>query len=169
MTKIHLRVGQADETSLGLKGLVRLLIKINDNHFEHLSIVCQNLKQPLLFGMDFAQFYKIGIDWDHKGTSYLWYKGRKLTSAWHSSAMPQCVTGITNCVTNMDTMSNGLGTRLVTTMIVTIPPQHIAIIPIAPSSHSLSSSNITTGLIELIKIHYCIYRTAIHVCYRYFA
>ena len=31
------------------KGLVRLLIKINDNHFEHMFIVCQNLKQPLLF------------------------------------------------------------------------------------------------------------------------
>ena len=49
MTKKHLRVGQADVTSLHPKGLVRLLIKINDNHFEYLFIVCQNLKQPLLF------------------------------------------------------------------------------------------------------------------------
>ena len=65
MTKKHLRVSQADRTSLGPKGLIRLLIEINNNHFEHLFIVCQNLKQPLLFGMDFAQCYKIGIDWDH--------------------------------------------------------------------------------------------------------
>ena len=43
MTKKDLRVGQADGTSLGPKGLVRLLIEIiNDNHFEHLFIVCQN-------------------------------------------------------------------------------------------------------------------------------
>ena len=39
MTKKHLRVGQADGISLGPKGLVRLLTKINDNHFEHLFIV----------------------------------------------------------------------------------------------------------------------------------
>ena len=96
MIKKHLKVGQPDGTSLGPKGLVRLLIEINNNYFEHLFIICQNLKPPLLFGMDFAQCYKIGINWDHTGVSYFWYKGRKLMSAWHYSAMPQCVTGITN-------------------------------------------------------------------------
>ena len=106
MMKIHLRVGQADGTSLGPRGLVRLLIKIIDNHFEHLFIVCQNLKQPLLLRIDFAQHYKIGIDWDHTGASYLWYKGRQLMSAWHSSAMSQCVTGITNHISDMDTKTD---------------------------------------------------------------
>ena len=48
MIEKHLRVGQSDGTSLGLKGLVNLLIEINNNHFENLFIVCQNLKQPLL-------------------------------------------------------------------------------------------------------------------------
>ena len=47
ITKKHLKVGQADGRSLGPKCLVRLLIKINSNHFGHLFIVCQNLKQPL--------------------------------------------------------------------------------------------------------------------------
>ena len=55
MLEKNLRVGQADGTCLGLKGLVKPLIEINDNHFEHLFIVHQHLKQPLLFGMDFAQ------------------------------------------------------------------------------------------------------------------
>ena len=61
-------------------------------HFEHFFIVCQNLKQPLLFGIGFCptQCYKIGINWDHTGALYMWYKGRKLTSAWQSSAMSQC-------------------------------------------------------------------------------
>ena len=86
---------------------------------------------------------------DHAGVSYLWYKGRKLTSAWHSSAMPQCVTGITNHITDMDTASNRLGTRLVTTMTLTIPPHHVAVIPVAPSSHPLCSTDITTELIEV--------------------
>ena len=151
MTKKHLKVGQADGTSLGPKGLVRLLIEINDNYFEHLVIVCQNLKQPVLFGMDFSQCYKIGIDWNHKGASYLWYKGRKLMSAWNTSAMPQCVTGITNHITDLNTASSRLGTRLVTTMTMTIPPHHMAVIPATPSSHSLCSTNITTGLIEVIE------------------
>ena len=86
--------------------------------------------------MDFVPCYKIGINWDHTGTSYLWYKGRKLTSAWHNSAMPQCVTGITNHITDMDTVSNRLGTRLVTTMTVTIPPHHMAVILVTPSSQN---------------------------------
>ena len=51
----------------------------------------------------------------------------------------------------MDTASNRLGTRLVTTMTVTIPPHHVAVIPDTPSSHSLCSNNITTRLIDVIK------------------
>ena len=51
----------------------------------------------------------------------------------------------------MDTASNRLGTRLVTTMTVTIPLHHMAIIFVAPSSHSLCSTDITTELIDLIE------------------
>ena len=90
MTKKHLRVGQADGTRLGPKGLVRLLIKINDNHFEHLFIVCQNLKQPLLFRMDFAQCYKIGISWVHTGASYLWYMGKNYVSLAQQCYVSMC-------------------------------------------------------------------------------
>ena len=89
MIEKHLKVDQTDGTCLGPKGLVKLLIEININHFKHLFFVCQNLKQPLLFGMDFAQCYKIGIDWDHTGASYLQNKERKLMSSSHNSAMPQ--------------------------------------------------------------------------------
>ena len=55
MVDKNVRVGQAGGTSLGLKSLVKLLIEINNNHFEHLFIVCQHLNQPLLIGMDFVQ------------------------------------------------------------------------------------------------------------------
>ena len=101
--------------------------------------------------MDFAQLYKIGINLDHTRASYIRYKGRKLMSAWYSSAMPQCVTGITNHITGVDTTSNKLGTRLVTTTTVTIYPHHVAVIPVACPSHSLCSNNITAGLIEVIE------------------
>ena len=72
-------------------------------------------------------------------------------SACHSSVMPKCVTGITNHITNMDNASNRMGTRLVTTMTMTIPPHNVDVISVTPSSHSLHSTNITTGLIEVIK------------------
>ena len=65
--------------------------------------------------------------------------------------MSQCVTGTINHITDMDTASNRLGARLVTTMPITIPQHHMAVIPGASSSHSLHSISITTGLIEVIE------------------
>ena len=56
-----------------------------------------------------------------------------------------------NHITDMETTSNRLGTRLVTTMTMTIAPHHMAIISVAPPSHSLCSNNITTRLIEVIE------------------
>ena len=81
-------------------------------------IVCQNLKQPLLFGMDFAQNYIIGIDWDHNGASYLRYKGRKLISAWTNGSIsdPDHVTGEILYIIDMsmDSITNDPGIRVKT-------------------------------------------------------
>ena len=74
-----------------------------------------------------------------------------MTSAWHNGATPQCVTRITNHITDMDTMPNRLRTRLVTSLTVTIPPHHMAVIPVTPSFHPICSINITTELIEVIE------------------
>ena len=41
MIEKHLRVSQADGTILGTKGLVKLLIEINNNDFKHLFTVCE--------------------------------------------------------------------------------------------------------------------------------
>ena len=78
---MQLRVGQMDSTSLCPKGAVKVILEINNKQFKHIFIVCQNLKQPLQFGMDFAQNYRLGIDWD------LRYKGRKLISAWPNGSI----------------------------------------------------------------------------------
>ena len=72
-------------------------------------------------------------------------------SALDNSATPQCVTRITNHITDMDIMPNRLGTKLLTTMTMTIPPQHMAVILVTPSSHSICSMIITTELIEVIE------------------
>ena len=83
--------------------------------------------------------------------------------------MPQCVAGITNHITDMDAVSNRLGTRLMTTMTMMIPSHHMAVIPFTLSSHSLCSTNITTGLIEVIENPIIVYQAVILVCYRHLA
>ena len=69
-------------------GIVMVNLEINNKQFEHTFIVCQNLQQPLLFGMDSPRNYRIGIDRDHDGVSYLRHQGRKLIAAWPSSPIP---------------------------------------------------------------------------------
>ena len=68
MVEMQLQVEQADGMSLHPIGIVMVNLEINDRHT---FIMCQNLQQPLLFDMDFAQNYRIGIDWDHNSVSYL--------------------------------------------------------------------------------------------------
>ena len=65
--------------------------------------------------------------------------------------MSLCVSRLTIHDNNMNATPNTLGTRLVTITTMTIPPHHMAIIPIAPSSQSTCSTNITTELIKVIE------------------
>ena len=62
MLEMQLWVGQTDGMSLCPKVIVKVILESNDKQFEHTFILCQNPKQPLLFGMDFTQNYRIGID-----------------------------------------------------------------------------------------------------------
>ena len=77
MEEMQLWVGQPDGMSLCPKGIVTVNLEINDKQFEHTFTVCQNLQQPLLFGMDFAPIYRIDIDWDDNGVPYLRHQGKK--------------------------------------------------------------------------------------------
>ena len=65
--------------------IVMVNLEISDRQFEHTIIKFQNFQQSLLFGMDFTQNYRIGIDWDHNGVLYLRHQGRKFISAWPKS------------------------------------------------------------------------------------
>ena len=83
--------------------------------------------------------------------------------------MPEYVTGITNHITDMDTASNRLGTRLVTTTTMTISPHHVTVIPVTPSSHSLQSPNIHHRTECSDKKSIIVYQAATLVCYGHFA
>ena len=71
MVEMQLQVAQANGMGLHPIRIVMVKVEIQDKQFEHTFILCQNLQQPLLFGMNFTQNYRIGIDWDHNGVSYL--------------------------------------------------------------------------------------------------
>ena len=142
-----------DGTSVCSKGIAKVTLKINDKQFEHSFIVCQNLKQPLLFGMDFTQNYRIGIDWDHNGVLYLRHRGRKLISEWSNGSIsnPNCMIRETFHVIGMSValVSNDLGIRLKTPTVVTIPPHNITMIPLEPPFRALQCKIINTELLEV--------------------
>ena len=152
MVEMQLQVGHVDGTSLCPKGVVKVMLEINTKQFEHMFIMCQNLKQPLLFCMNFAENYRIGIDWDHNGVSHLRYKGRKLISAWPNGSIsdPDHVTRKIIHVIDMsvDSMTNKPGIRLKTSIVVSIAPHNIAIMPL---EHQLEFYNTRVSIQSYLK------------------
>ena len=114
-------------------GIVIGNLEINDKQFEHTFIVCQNLQQSLLFGMDFTWNYRIGIGWDHNSVSYLRHWGIKLILAWPSSPI---LDSETSHVTDV-LVTGSLGIRLKTPSVVMIPPHNIGMIPLEPPFRAL--------------------------------
>ena len=73
--KIHLQpmnlwVGQADGTSLMLRGIVILIVQLHTHSFAYPFVVCVSLQQNILLGFDFAEHFSIGLDWDTQGIPY---------------------------------------------------------------------------------------------------
>ena len=119
--------------SLCPKGIVMVTLEISEEWFEHTFIVCQNLQQPLLFGMDFTQNYRIDTDRDHNSVSYLRHQGRKLIPAWPNSSIPDSEASHVTDV-SVALVTDGLGIRLKIPAVVTIPPHSIIMIPLSHPS-----------------------------------
>ena len=104
--------------------------------------------------MDFTQNYRMGIDGDHNGTSYLRYRGRKLILSWSDGSISDqdYNTRETLHVIDMSVASvtNNLGIRLKTSTVVTIPPHSITMIPFEPSFRALQCKGVNTDLFEII-------------------
>ena len=56
-------------------------MSLEEHSFKHNFVIWTNLKQPLIIGLDFAQRYKLGLDWDTSGRFYLWLDGWKIAIA----------------------------------------------------------------------------------------
>ena len=154
VVEMQLWVGQVDGTNLCPKGIVKVTLEINEKQFEHTFIMYQNLTQPLLFGMDFAQNYRIGIDWNHNSVSYVRHQDRKLISAWPNSSISDqnFMTRETSHVTgaSVTLITDGLGIRLKTPAVVIIPPHNIAMTLLEPPFRALHCKNVNTELFTVI-------------------
>ena len=53
---------------------------IEEHSFKYNFIIGTKLKQSLILGLDFAQRYKLGVDWDLSGTLYLRHDGWKIAT-----------------------------------------------------------------------------------------
>ena len=62
-------------------GIVHLTMNIKEHSFKHNVIISTKLKQSLIIGLDFAQRYQLGGDWDTSGTLYLWLDRWKTATA----------------------------------------------------------------------------------------
>ena len=67
MIKRPLNMNTVSRAILGPIGIAPLELNIDDYNFKHNFVVCTNLKQHPILGLDFAQRYRIGIDWDING------------------------------------------------------------------------------------------------------
>ena len=67
----------ANRATLGPIGIAPLDLNTEEQNFIHNFIVCTKSKQNLILGLDFAQRYKIGIDWYINGKLFLRHEGKK--------------------------------------------------------------------------------------------
>ena len=74
-------VNQASGSSVGAIGMIEIVCTIEGQSYRHKFIVCSALKANMILGLDFAQSYRIRIDWDDNMEPYLRSGGKYLTTA----------------------------------------------------------------------------------------
>ena len=77
MIRKPLKVNTASGATWGLIGIAPLELNIDEQNFVHDFIVCTKLKHHLILVLNFAQRYRIGIDWKMYGKFFRNMKARK--------------------------------------------------------------------------------------------
>ena len=114
-----LNVTTASGQSITPIGLVDCTVSIEKLPFEHNFIVCQDIKRPLILGLDFLRKYKIGTGWSLDNRFILHYKNKPLiecTEAFFKEERPKLFT--TSCIEIPERSLVVVKTR------VEIPPEH---------------------------------------------
>ena len=76
-----IRVVQADGHSLDPIGTVELDINLGKEQFKYKFIVCRNLKTPIILRLNFAEYHRIGFDWNVDSSTYLRFERKELVSS----------------------------------------------------------------------------------------
>ena len=142
-------INQASGGSIGAVGTIDITCKIRNRTFKHKFIVCTALKAQMILGLDFAQTYQIGIDWDSNMEPYLRSEGKFLTSA-----MPLQTLNLNSMLNNIQRskemrrnspveivptspMSNKPKpmVRLLSSTQVRLPPKSLSVVPVKKKEH----------------------------------
>ena len=139
-------VKQASGGSVGANRTIEMVCNIKGKAFKHEFIVCLALKETMILGLDFAQSYKIGIDWDTNMDPYLQWNGKYLTSAMplkslHPEASVRVLraasSGTINKKGKHQTMKGSLVSckakpmvRLLSHTQVRLPPKSLSVVPV---------------------------------------
>ena len=65
-TKVKAKVSSAGASSLGPLGIVICFIILGALEFDHKFIECKHLLCPVIPGTDFAQNFRVEIDWNNQ-------------------------------------------------------------------------------------------------------
>ena len=127
MIKNSLQVNTASGTALGPIGITPIELNIDDKIFVHNVIICTELKQPLILGLNFTQRYRIGIALAMYRTLFLRHEGKKIAISMKTINPEQWT------IASLETPSGkpketDQKSHLMTNHAVTIPPYHISII-----------------------------------------
>ena len=122
-------VNTASGTTPGPLGIAHLTMNIEEHSFKYNFIICTKLKHIL--GLEFAQRYKLGVDWDASGTLCLSLDGWEIATAMKKGNTEKQVMTM-NEIKLTDKQKGNEKICVVTKHTVTLPPYHCTIVPLTP-------------------------------------
>ena len=147
-----LRTGNVNQVSGGSIGVIRMIditCKIRNRTFTHKFIVCTTLKAQMILGLDSAQTYQIGIDWDNNMERYLRSEGKFLISAMplqtlnldymlnniQKSKEMKCNSQVETAPTSSISNKPKPMVRLLSSTQVRLPPKSLSVVPVKKKEH----------------------------------
>ena len=76
-----LRVISTSGEAINVKGMAPISFTIDKTPFIHTFIICKNVKQPFILGLDFLRRYRISTTWTDEGKFSLQYKNEVLINS----------------------------------------------------------------------------------------
>ena len=145
-----LKVNTASGATLGPIGIAPFFENTDKQNCTHNFIVGTKLKQQLILGLDFAQRYKMSIDWYINGKLFLRCKGKKIASSLKTNNSGQWMIASLKLSTVKQNETE-LKIHLITTKTVTIPPHHVSLVQLKVTNQAINTKFPSEALLEIEK------------------